>query len=141
MTRLDALTGGDDFGAGCLGVSTGFFLGNRILGRGAFGVSGSSGTVTCSANTLDEIAGAGIQGGVGTTFTAFAGVLGSVTSDETTAGSGSEEMVIALAGREMAAWGTRAVLASAVLAHNGTRLSGEDSSPWIGLEALHPVWR
>jgi hypothetical protein len=46
-----------------------------------------------------------------------------------------------LAGRDMGAGGARGCLASAAFAPNGTRLTGEDSSPCTGLEALQPVGR
>jgi hypothetical protein len=81
MRRFEALTGGDEVGAGRLGVSIGFFFGRGIFGREAFGVS--TGVVTGSANTLDGIAGAETRGGVGADLTVLAGVPGRVTLDET----------------------------------------------------------
>ena len=139
MRRFEALTGGDEFGAGRFGVSAGFDLGNRIFAGGGLGVSTGGGG---SSNTLDCTTGAEVTGGLAFGLTAFAGVLGSVTSDDCTGiWSGSDEMVMTLDTGGMRVCGARAPFASAVLAHNGVVLFGGDSSPSTGLEALHPPGR
>jgi len=140
--RLEALTGGDEFGAGRFGISTGFGFGSRILARGGgFGVS--AGTGFCS--TLDIITGAKVTGGAGRlalASTTLAGVLGSVTSESKTGKwSDSDEMVMALDTGGMRACGLRVVLASAVFAHSGMFLAGGESSPSTGLDALQPPGR
>jgi hypothetical protein len=137
VRRLEALTGGDEVGTGCLGVSTGFFFGKGIFARGGFGVS--IGTVAGSPNVLEGMFGRTSIGiSVGIVWTALAGVLDSVTSEMR---SDSEEMVMILAGRGMAAWGVRALFTSAVLAHSGIGFLGENSSPLTGLDALHSAGR
>jgi hypothetical protein len=98
--QLEALTGGDEVGAGRLGVSTGFFLGSRIFAGGGLGVS--MGIVAGSSNTLEGTSSKVMTGAVGTDLTALAGVLGSVTSEIR---SDSEEIVRTLADRDTAGWG------------------------------------
>lgn len=54
-SRFEALTGGDDVGAGCLGVSQALTLGTGTLPRGIFGVcsGGLSNAMAGSASGLD----------------------------------------------------------------------------------------
>jgi hypothetical protein len=139
VMRLEALTGGDELGAGRFGVSAGFGFGSRILARGGFGASTRAG----SCSTLDGITGEEVTFGLGLASVALAGELGSVTSSDVKTGmwSDSDEMVMALDTGGMRACGLRLFLASAVFAHSGVFLAGGDSSPSTGLEALHSPGR
>jgi hypothetical protein len=94
VRRLEALTGGDEVGAGRLDVSTDFLLGSRILAGGGLGVS--MGIVTGSSNTLERMSGKVMMGVAGTDLTALAGVLDRVISEMW---SDSEEIVMTLADR------------------------------------------
>jgi hypothetical protein len=90
--------------------------------------------------TLDCITGAATTGGTGFGLLTFAGVAGSVTSEDMGGTkSASEEMVMTLAAGGMVAWFIRLFLAFIVPVRGAGGLIGETSSPCTGLEALHPV--
>jgi hypothetical protein len=87
--------------------------------------------------TLDCITGAATTGGTGFGLLTFAGVAGSVTSEDMGGTkSASEEMVMTLAAGGMI---VRLFLAFIVPVRGAGGLIGETSSPCTGLEALHPV--
>jgi hypothetical protein len=69
LNRFEALTGGEEGGGGCLGVSKAFTLGTGTFPRGIFGLG------VCTA-------GAGVTGTMGVGPSPTGGVLGSVTSED-----------------------------------------------------------
>jgi hypothetical protein len=77
MRRFEALTGGEDGGARCFGVSKAFALGIGTLPLGIFGVC----TDDCW-DILDCGAGVWTTPDCALALRSFGGVLGSVTSDK-----------------------------------------------------------
>jgi hypothetical protein len=103
VRRFEALTGGDDGGAGRLGVSAAFTLGTGTFPRGIVGVCTGDIFGVCTGGGfgggLGLIAGADMTGALGLGFLKPSGVLGRATSDvETGTWSDSDEMVMILSG-------------------------------------------
>lgn len=141
VKRFEALTGGEEVGAGRWGVSAVFFFGSRTFAGGGLGFGTGTGTDFASPSgrekAVDVESGRGVMGSI-----ARAGVLGKVTPDEMGGGgSDSKEIVTVFEGCALNPPEVWRAVAFAVLAHKGGGLIGDGSSICTGLEALHAVGR
>jgi hypothetical protein len=129
VSLFEALTGGEEAGAGAFGFSSAFTLGTGTFPRGILGV--------CSTGSSTA---AGLRGGAGVTagravVVALGGVLGTDASEETWAIASTSSKVMTGASGGIGLAGLRAVFASEVFVHNGRFFVGAGLSSCTGLDS------
>src|SRR5690242_14325120 len=129
VSLFEALTAGEDAGAGGLGVSNAFTLGTGTFPRGILGVC-STGFSTAAG----LMGGAGVTAGLAVVVTR-GGVLGSEASEDTWATASSSSKVRTGTSGGIGLAGLRAVFASDVFAHSDKSLFGAGLSSCTGLDS------
>lgn len=115
VKRFDALTGGEEVGANCFGVSRALTLGTGYFPRGILGACRES-----FSGTVDPVTCLGNGGGLGLDRTPPGGVLGGVTSEKVagvSSGSESKVMISIADGGDLS--GDGAFFAFEVFVHEG----------------------